>query len=80
LRFGWRQAAFAPGHDTEVEVSFEAVDDGTRITVQHVGWDSVPADHIARHGFPPAVFLRRHAEWWRDLLDGLRNRIDQGST
>jgi uncharacterized protein YndB with AHSA1/START domain len=68
LVFGWRQASFAPGQDTEVEVTFEAVGEETRVTVQHVGWDSVPQTHVAKHGFPDAIFLRRHAEWWQVLL------------
>ena len=68
LVFGWRQATFAPGQATEVEVRFEAVGDETRVTVEHTGWDSVPAEHVARHGFPNLVFLQRHGEWWRALL------------
>jgi uncharacterized protein YndB with AHSA1/START domain len=71
LVVGWRQATFAPDMDTEVEVRFEAVEDGTRVTVEHRGWDSVPTAHVARHSFPDGLFLRRHGEWWRDLLDGL---------
>ncbi len=71
LVFGWRQASFAPGVETEVEVRFEAVETGTRVTVEHRGWDAVPADNVARHGFPDAVFLHRHGEWWRALLAGL---------
>jgi uncharacterized protein YndB with AHSA1/START domain len=68
LVFGWRQAAFAPGQDTEVVVRFEPVGDETRVTVEHFGWDSVPHDHVARHGFPNPLFLTRHGEWWRSLL------------
>jgi len=71
LVFGWRQASFAPGMDTEVEVRFEAVGDETRVTVEHRGWDTVPIAHVARHGFPDGVFLRRHGEWWQALLAGL---------
>jgi uncharacterized protein YndB with AHSA1/START domain len=71
LVFGWRQAAFTEGQDTEVEVRFEAVGDETRVTVEHRGWDSVPVTHVARHGWPDAVFLRRHGEWWRDLLSSM---------
>lgn len=74
LVLGWRQASFAPGQDTEVEVRFEDLGDETRVTVEHRGWDSVPADHVAKHRFPEAVFLRRHAEWWRDLLEALAAR------
>lgn len=68
LVFGWRQATFSPGQQTRVEVVFEAVGEETRVTVRHAGWDSVPASHVARHGFSDAIFARRHAQWWRDLL------------
>lgn len=76
LVFGWRQATFAPGVDTEVEVRFEPVETGTRVTVEHRGWDTVPAPHVARHGFPDGVFLQRHGEWWRALLAGLASRAN----
>ncbi len=78
LVFGWRQASFAPGQDTEVEVRFEPVGEETRVTVAHAGWDSVPASHVARHGFPNALFLTRHGEWWRSLLASYRNVLDAG--
>jgi uncharacterized protein YndB with AHSA1/START domain len=70
LAFTWRQASFAPDQITTVEVRFEPVGSETRVTVEHRGWDSVPPDHIARHGFPDATFLRRHGEWWQALLTG----------
>lgn len=76
LVFGWRQATFAPGMDTEVEVRFELVETGTRVTVEHRGWDTVPAPHVARHGFPDMVFLQRHGQWWRALLAGLASRAN----
>ncbi len=47
---------------------FEAVGDETRVTVEHHGWDTVPPEHVARHGFPAPIFLRRHGEWWQALL------------
>jgi uncharacterized protein YndB with AHSA1/START domain len=68
LAFGWRQATFAPDQTTHVEVRFEPVGDETRVTVEHAGWDSVPAPHVARHGMREAVFLQRHARWWQELL------------
>jgi uncharacterized protein YndB with AHSA1/START domain len=77
LVFGWRQAAFAPGQDTEVEVTFEAVGSETRVTVVHTGWDTVPQEHVARHRFPDAIFLTRHAEWWQTLLASLKTRIQE---
>ena len=78
LVFGWRQATFAPGQDTEVEVRFEPVGEETRVTVEHFGWDTVPAAHVARHGFPNAVFLTRHGEWWRSLLASYKNVLGTG--
>jgi uncharacterized protein YndB with AHSA1/START domain len=72
LAFGWRQATFAPDQHTEVEVRFEPVGDQTRVTVEHRGWDSIPPEHVARHHFPNAVFLRRHGEWWNRLLLALK--------
>ena len=68
LALTWRQATFAPGQVTHVDVLFEPVDGETRITVTHTGWDSVPQEHVARHTFPDAVFLHRHAQWWQQLL------------
>ena len=75
VAFGWRQAAFTPDQHTEVEVRFEAVGEETRVTVEHRGWDTVPAGHVARHGFPDQLFLRRHAEWWQSLLASLGERV-----
>ena len=31
------------GHVTEVEIRFEAIDGGTRVLLEHRGWDSLPA-------------------------------------
>jgi uncharacterized protein YndB with AHSA1/START domain len=75
LVFGWRQASFTPEQATEVEVRFEAMGDETRVVVEHTGWDSVPAEHTARHRFPNVVFLQRHGEWWRDLLGAMKARL-----
>ena len=68
LAFTWRQASFAPDQVTQVEVRFDPIGDQTRVTVEHIGWDTIPQDHVARHRFPDVVFLRRHAEWWQLLL------------
>jgi uncharacterized protein YndB with AHSA1/START domain len=74
LAFTWRQESFAEGQLTRVEVRFEPLGDETRVTVEHLGWDSVPQDHVARHHFPDAIFLRRHGEWWQTLLAAFRAR------
>ncbi|MDG2521719.1 hypothetical protein P7B02_09195 [Caulobacter segnis] len=59
-------------------VTFEAVEDETRVTVEHRGWDTVPATHVDKHGFPGPLFLQRHAEWWRALLGSLKSKLDAG--
>lgn len=71
LVFTFRPATLAPDQATEVEVRFEAVGDETRVTVEHRGWDSIPAAHAARHGFPLMAFQQRLAEFWRDNLRGI---------
>jgi uncharacterized protein YndB with AHSA1/START domain len=78
LVFGWRQATFAAGQDTEVEVRFETVGEETRVTVEHTGWDSVPAAHVARHGFANPLFLTRHGEWWQALLASYKASVGDG--
>lgn len=78
LVFSWRQASFPPDLATEVEVRFEAVGDETRVSVEHRGFDRVPADSAARHGFPDQALHVRLAEWWRDLLQGLRAQSGGG--
>ena len=68
LVFSWRQANFPPDLHTEVEVRFEPVGEETRVSVEHRGFDRVPAGSAARHGFPDQALLMRLAEWWRKLL------------
>ena len=70
---GWRQATFPAGQDTELHVSFTEVGSEpveTRVTVEHFGWDRIPPESAARHGFPLQVFQLRFAEWWQQQLHG----------
>jgi uncharacterized protein YndB with AHSA1/START domain len=77
LAFSWRQGTFAPEQTTHVDVRFEAVgEDETRVTVEHRGWDSIPQEHLARHGFPLQAFQMRQAEHWRALLAALAARAE----
>ena len=43
LVFTWRQGNWPPGESTEVEVRFEGAAGGTRVTVEHRGWDGAPS-------------------------------------
>jgi len=67
LVFAWRQANFPPELHTEVEIAFQAVGEETRVSVEHRGFDQVPAG-AARHGFPDEVLLMRLADYWRNQL------------
>jgi uncharacterized protein YndB with AHSA1/START domain len=75
LVFTWRQSTFLPGQQTEVHVVFEAVGGDTRVSIEHLGWDTVPQQHVARHRFPDSIFLLRHAEWWQSLLASYARRL-----
>lgn len=33
---------------TEVEIRFDAIEDGTRVTLEHRGWERVAAEHVTR--------------------------------
>jgi hypothetical protein len=68
LVVGWRHATFGPDHATEVEVRFEGVGAETRVTVEHRGWDSLPQEHVDRHGFPLALHYQHLAAQWRANL------------
>jgi uncharacterized protein YndB with AHSA1/START domain len=74
LVFSWRQATFPVDLRTEVEVRFEAVGEETRVSVEHRGFDRVPAGSAARHGFPDPVLLARLAEFWRDQIRAVSDR------
>lgn len=78
LVFTWRPTSFAPDQETEVHVRFEPVEAVTRVIVEHLGWDAVSQDHVARHGFPLQAFQQRLAEWWQELLASLGRRSTGG--
>lgn len=74
LQFEWRGVNFAPDERTEVDVRFEPIASGTRVTVVHRGWASLPPDHPVRHGADSVAFLRTMGPWWGDLLSSLREQ------
>lgn len=72
LVFSYRQANFPLDLHTEVEVLFEPAGEETRVSVEHRGFDRVPQDSVARHGFPDPYLLARLADFWRAHLASLR--------
>jgi len=65
---------FAPGERTEVEVRFEAQGQGTRVTLEHRGWQAIHAKHPARHGLSGEAFSSMIGLHWGDVLTGYRQR------
>jgi hypothetical protein len=80
LALSWRQSSFAADQSTHVDIRFEAIGDETRVTVEHRGWDAIPREHVARHGFELMLFQRRQVEHWRSLLASLNTRLRNGTT
>ncbi len=74
LAFSWRQANFPPDLHTEVEVAFEVVGEETRVSVEHRGFDRVPAG-AARHGWTDQILLPRLADFWRAQVAALGARL-----
>lgn len=72
--FTWRAINFAPGQVTTVDVAFAASGDGTRVTLEHRGFASLPDDHPVRHGKPVEEFIRDLGMWWGTLLTSMRER------
>jgi uncharacterized protein YndB with AHSA1/START domain len=74
LVFSWCQANFPLDLHTEVEVGFAAVGEETRVSIEHRGFDQVPAG-AARHGFPDAYLLPRLADFWRAQIAALGDTV-----
>lgn len=76
VRFEWRPASVPPEQATEVVVTFESVGaNETRVTVEHIGWDRVPAENAARHAFPLAATLKHAGDWWRANLASFKVKL-----
>lgn len=74
LVFDWRARSFRPGEKTVVEVRFEREGEGTRVTVEHRGWDAIPPEHPVRHGWTGEAFSSLMGLWWAELFLSLRQR------
>jgi len=68
LAFEWRARSFAPDEVTEVEVKFEPVERGTRVVLEHRGWEKLAARHPVRHGLEGPAFTDMIGLWWAELL------------
>lgn len=73
FRMGGRD--MGPDEWTEVEILFEAAGAGTRVTVEHRGWEQFAADHPVRHGLTGSAFDDIMSVFWADLLSAHARRI-----
>jgi uncharacterized protein YndB with AHSA1/START domain len=72
LAFQWRARNFAPGEVTEVDIRFEPVEGGTRVVLEHRGWEAIAAKHPVRHGLAGNAFTDMMGLWWGELLTSYR--------
>lgn len=73
LSFVWRLSNFTPDQSTEVDIRFTPVAEGTRLTLEHRGWETLPADHPAHHGQDLMRSQLLRARWWDEQLEALRD-------
>lgn len=76
LRFEWNDQDPGEAQPTEVEVRFDLAGDGTRVTVEHRGWERVLLESSTRHGLRGAAFEAMIGYRWSDLLLDLRRHCD----
>jgi uncharacterized protein YndB with AHSA1/START domain len=76
LAFTWRLANFAPDQVTRVDVCFDPAEDGTRVSITHSGWDTIPPTHPARHGLTDRAFVLWKGQWWADLLTAAKRHME----
>jgi len=69
LGFEWQGPNFEKHQKTRVLVKFERVAMGTRIVLEHSGWENLPPNHQVRHGLPDLRFMQVQVAWWRQLLE-----------
>jgi hypothetical protein len=60
---------------TEVEIRFESEGEGTRVTLEHRGFEALGADHPVRHGLADEAFRDVMSIFWADLLTAHGRRV-----
>jgi uncharacterized protein YndB with AHSA1/START domain len=72
LVFEWRGRSFHPEEKTEVEIRFEPTESGTRVILEHRGWEGLRGDHPVRHGLTGPAFTAMIGLHWGDLVTAYR--------
>lgn len=78
--FEWRGINFAENERTEVEVCFEANNNGTLVKLIHRGWSTLAVDHPVRHGNNTEQFISSMSQWWALLLETFQKSVRKGET
>lgn len=78
LAFTWRIPNFAPDEITHVSVTFEPIAEGTRVTLEHAGWEALRPDHPARHGLTGTAFRMMRSGWWADHFVAIKRFTERG--
>jgi hypothetical protein len=76
--FECREAGEADGPCTEVEVRFAPAEGGTRVTLEHRGFEKLPPDHPARGGLAHEALLRLWGRCWTEQLEQAKRRAERG--
>ena len=74
LVFEWQAGELADALHSEVEVRFEPLRGGTRVTLEHRGLDQLPVNHPARRGLTGEAFGAMFGYFWADALASYRLR------
>jgi uncharacterized protein YndB with AHSA1/START domain len=71
LGLTWTQAGWPEGVRTNITISFEALDDGTRVRLEHSGFEDVPDGDRLRAGYTGG---------WKEVLGWFAQQFDDTST
>jgi len=80
LVLDYRLSNFAAGESTTVEVRFEAFAAGTRVVLEHRGWENIREGHPARHGLSGTALGNMVGMRWGDLASAFRAFVAERST
>jgi hypothetical protein len=76
--FECRDQGEESGACTEVEVRFAAAGGATRVTLEHRGFERLPADHPARGGLAGEALLRLWGHCWTEHLAQAKACAERG--
>jgi uncharacterized protein YndB with AHSA1/START domain len=74
--FACREFGEPDGPCTEVEVRFAPVTGGTRVTLEHRGFEVLPPEHPARAGLAREALLRLWGNCWTERLGLAKERAE----